>query len=215
MKFDFTTEAPEVRYRLLSNFVGPRPIALVSTMGKNGPNAAPMSFFNVFSHDPAILILGIQKRLDGRDKDTVANIQSTGSFVVNMVDMAIAEGMLICGLPFEPGIDEIATAGLTKRPGVHVPVPSIAESPCVMECVTEEVIDYGRRAIILGKVVHMDVRDDCLDPEGRYVDPAAYQPIARLHADNYIVPDAQFELKAPALDTITPVPADTRADAEG
>ncbi|WP_241963021.1 hypothetical protein [Thalassorhabdomicrobium marinisediminis] len=61
----------------------------------------------------------------------------------------------------------------------------------------------------------MDVRDDCLDPEGRYVDPAAYQPIARLHADNYIVPDAQFELKAPALDTITPVPADTRADAEG
>ncbi|WP_241963020.1 flavin reductase family protein [Thalassorhabdomicrobium marinisediminis] len=145
MKFDFTTETPEVRYRLLSNFVGPRPIALVSTTGKNGPNAAPMSFFNVFSHDPAILILGIQKRLDGRDKDTVANIQSTGSFVVNMVDMAIAEGMLICGLPFEPGVDEIATAGLTKRPGVHVPVPSIAESPCVMECITQEVIDYGRR----------------------------------------------------------------------
>ena len=37
-----------------------------------------------------------------------------------------------------------------------------------------------------------------MEAQGRYVDPAVYQPIARLHADNYIVADRQFELKKPA-----------------
>ena len=52
--------------------------------------------------------------------------------------------------------------------------------------------------LVLGEVVDMSVRDDCLDPGGRYVDASVYHPIARLHADNYIVADRQFELKRPA-----------------
>jgi hypothetical protein len=31
------------------------------------------------------------------------------------------------------------------------------------------------------------------------VDPERYQPIARLHADNYITSDRQFVLKAPPI----------------
>ena len=88
MDFDFTALPDNDLYRLLTNFVGPRPIALVSTANEDGsPNAAPMSFFNVFSHDPAIVILGIQPRLDGVEKDTVQNIRRTGEFVVNMVEI--------------------------------------------------------------------------------------------------------------------------------
>ena len=61
MEFDFETLPPPDRYRLLCSFVAPRPIALVTTLAENGtPNAAPMSFFNVFSQDPPIVILGIQ-----------------------------------------------------------------------------------------------------------------------------------------------------------
>lgn len=44
----------------------------------------------------------------------------------------------------------------------------------------------------------MHVRDDCLDPKGRYVNPERYQPIAPLHADNYIASDRQFVLSKPA-----------------
>lgn len=59
MDFDFTRLSPQDRYRLLTNFVGPRPIALVTTRSEGGhANAAPMSFFNVFSQDPPIVILG-------------------------------------------------------------------------------------------------------------------------------------------------------------
>lgn len=201
MDFDFTRMEPLDRYRLLTNFVGPRPIALVTTRAENGQNnAAPMSFFNVFSHDPAIVILGIQTRQDGREKDTVLNIRRTQEFTINMVDMAISDAMLVCGLGFEPDVDEVAMAGLKSEAGKQIGACWLPDSPCSMECRVERLIDYERRVIVLGEVVHMHVRRDCLDTEGRYVNPETYQPIARLHADNYIASDNQFVLKSPSLD---------------
>lgn len=196
MNFDFTVLPEDDRYRLLTNFVGPRPIALVSTVDEQGrKNAAPMSFFNVFSHEPPILILGIQPREDGAPKDTVANLRRSGEFVVHMVDMAIAQSMLVTGRDVPPGVDEIALAGLTAVPSIQVAAPRIAQSPCAMECRVEQIIDYPRRAIILGRVVQMFVRDECLDAAGRYVNPATYQPIARLHMDNYVTSDHQIVLE--------------------
>jgi flavin reductase (DIM6/NTAB) family NADH-FMN oxidoreductase RutF len=202
MEFDFTNLEPESRYRLLTNFVGPRPIALVTTRSPSGSNnAAPMSFFNVFSHEPPIVVLGIQPRLSGQgeEKDTVLNIRRTGEFVINMVDMALAHQMLICGLAFDHEVDEFLMAGLEAAPGRQVDVNYVASSPCAFECKVERLIEYPRRVLILGEVVHMYVRRDCLDADGRYVNPDVYQPIARLHADNYITSDRQIVLKAPPL----------------
>lgn len=200
MEFDFTTLEPESRYRLLTNFVGPRPIALVTTRSRAGHNnAAPMSFFNVFSHDPAIVVLGIQPRLSGEEKDTVLNIRRTGEFAVNMVDMTLSRQMLVCGLGFESEIDELEIAGLEAARCCKIDASYVAASPCCLECRVERLIDFPRRVLVLGEVVHMHVRHDCLDADGRYVNPEAYQPIARLHADNYITSDRQFVLKPPAI----------------
>lgn len=203
MDYDFTVLPPEDRYRLLTNFVGPRPIALVTTRMADGQaNAAPMSFFNVFSHDPAILALGIQPRLAGPEKDTVANIRRTGEFVVHVVDWPLAQAMLVCGLGVEPDVDELRLAGLAEAPAQQVAAPRIAGAACAMECRVERIIDWPKRAMILGEVVQMHVRDDCLDAAGRYVNPDVYQPIARLHADNYITSDRQIELRAPRLEDV-------------
>lgn len=200
MEFDFTELEPQSRYRLLTNFIGPRPIALVTTRSKAGhSNAAPMSFFNVFSHDPAIVVLGIQPRLNGDEKDTMANIRRTQEFAINMVDMALSQQMLVCGLGFDSEIDELEMAGLTSTACRQIDASYAGESPCVFECRVERLIDYPRRTLVLGEVVHMHVRRDCLDAEGHYVDPEKYQPIARLHADNYISSDRQFVLKAPPI----------------
>ncbi|TYB83758.1 flavin reductase family protein [Oceaniovalibus sp. ACAM 378] len=203
MQFNFAELEAQDRYRLLTNFIGPRPIALVSTLSPEGQNnAAPMSFFNVFSHDPAIVILGIQTRPDGVEKDTVCNIRKSGEFVVNMVDMALAEGMLVCGLGVGPEVDEIALAGLTSLPSSQIAPRRIAESPCAMECRVDRLVDYDRRVIVLGEVLQMHVRRECLDSAGRYVNPETYQPIARLHADNYVTSDRQFEMSSPGLASV-------------
>lgn len=200
MEFDFTKLDPQSRYRLLTNFIGPRPIALVTTRSQAGHNnAAPMSFFNVFSHDPAIVVLGIQPRLTGEEKDTMANIRRTQEFTINMVDMALSQQMLVCGLGFDSEVDELSMAGLTAAACTNIDAAYAVESPCVFECRVERLIDYPRRTLVLGEVVHMHVRRECLDADGHYVDPEQYQPIARLHADNYITSDRQFVLKAPPI----------------
>jgi flavin reductase (DIM6/NTAB) family NADH-FMN oxidoreductase RutF len=68
------------RYKVLTAFVLPRPIAWVTTVGPTGVvNAAPFSFFNVFCEDPPLCMFGVNLRPDGRVKDTVTNIRRTGS----------------------------------------------------------------------------------------------------------------------------------------
>lgn len=200
MEFNFTRLEPQDRYRLLTNFIGPRPIALVTTLSEGGTdNAAPMSFFNVFSHDPALVILGIQTRPDGQEKDTVRNIRRDGEFVVNMVDKALSQAMLVCGLAVAEDVDEVALAGLTAAPSARIRARRIVESPCAMECRVDRLLEYGRRVIVIGEVLQMHVHRNCLDAAGRYVNPEVYHPIARLHADNYIFADQQITLPGPQM----------------
>ncbi|MEO1307767.1 MAG: flavin reductase, partial [Pseudomonadota bacterium] len=92
---DFATLTPRERYKLLIGAVIPRPIALITTQSLDGVlNAAPFSFFNVFSEDPALAVIGLEaKRGDDALKDTTCNIQDTGELVINLVDRALAEPM--------------------------------------------------------------------------------------------------------------------------
>jgi len=202
MQFDFTTLPARDRYRLLTNFVGPRPIALVTTRNPDGSNnAAPMSFFNVMSSDPALLVLGIASKPD-QEKDTATNIRRNGTCAIHMVDMDLADTMLIAGLSVPNGVDELSLAGVETSECEVIDAPRIAGAACVFECRVERILDWPNRVLVILEVVRMHVRPDCLDDEGRYVNPEVYQPIARLHGDAYITSDRQFELTAPALESV-------------
>jgi flavin reductase (DIM6/NTAB) family NADH-FMN oxidoreductase RutF len=92
---------PHDRYKLLCGVVVPRPIALVTTLDENGAvNAAPFSFFNVFSEDPPLVVLGLQHKADLSPKDTTRNIRRSGQFVVHLVDEALAAVMNDCAIDF-------------------------------------------------------------------------------------------------------------------
>ena len=55
--------SPRERYKVLTEFVLPRPIAWVTTMGPTGVvNAAPFSFFNVFCEDPPLCMFAVNAR---------------------------------------------------------------------------------------------------------------------------------------------------------
>ena len=162
MEFDFGRIAAELRYKLLVSFVGPRPIALVTTLSPEGVvNAAPMSFFNVFAQSPPLLILGLQDR-EGVRKDTTRNILATREFVVNLVDEPIARQMVVCAAEFPPGVDEVRTAGFTLRPSVTIRPGWIAEAPVAFECRLERTVEFPGRWIVFGEVAHMHVRDACI-----------------------------------------------------
>ena len=65
------------RYKLLIGAVVPRPIAFVSTVSRDGrPNLAPFSFFNAVGSDPMTMLFCPANKLDGTEKDTLANARS-------------------------------------------------------------------------------------------------------------------------------------------
>lgn len=194
--FDFAQLTPRERYKLLIGAVVPRPIALVTSIDANGVvNAAPFSFFNCLSADPAILALGVEYRPAGGQKDTGRNVRETLAFTVNIVSDALLEGMNVCAVPFEPGIDELAQAGLTAMPGVKVPCPWIGQAPAAFECRHHTTLGIGNsREIILGEVVYAHFRPGTVDPVKHYVDPAELDAVGRMGGHGYATTRDYFDL---------------------
>lgn len=194
--FDFAKLTPRERYKLLIGAVVPRPIALVTTVDANGVvNAAPFSFFNCLSADPAILALGVEYRPAGGQKDTGRNVRETLAFTVNIVSDALLDGMNACAVPFEPGVDELAQAGLTAMPGVKVACPWIGQAPAAFECRHHTTLGIGNsREIILGEVVYAHFRADTVDPVKHYVDPVALDAVGRMGGQGYATTRDYFDL---------------------
>jgi flavin reductase (DIM6/NTAB) family NADH-FMN oxidoreductase RutF len=191
---------PHARYKLLCAAICPRPIALVTCVSEAGVvNAAPFSFFNVFSEDPALIVLGLQHRPTavGRvPKDTSRNIALAGQFVVNMVDEALAEAMNVTAIDFPPEVSEIDAAGLTLKPGVTVPVPRIAEAPFAFECRRHTTMAFSpTRELVIGEVLRIHAREGLVDEATLRVSVTAYKPVGRLFADDYARQNDRFELK--------------------
>ena len=199
MEFDFSKLTSKDRYKLLSSTVIPRPIALVSTIDENGVlNAAPYSFFNMFAEEPATCVLGIQKRPDGKYKDTSSLIRKSGEYVINLVDMDLAESMNISSINFDPEYDEFDLAGFTPVASRLIAPPRIKEAPVSFECRRTVTLQLNEeRDLVVGEVLTMHARDGLIDPETLYLDREKYDVVGRLYADLYAPLREVFSLKSP------------------
>jgi flavin reductase (DIM6/NTAB) family NADH-FMN oxidoreductase RutF len=196
MLFDFETLEPMQRYKLLLATVMPRPIAWVTSLDTDGRlNAAPFSFFNAFAADPPTVALGVGNHAPGRLKDTKRNILDTQEFVVNLVSYSVREAMLITSIPFPPGTDELAEAGLTTVPSDKVAPPRIAKSPVSMECRLLQLVPLGNFGLILGQVLRMHVRDEAvLDATRQHIDAEKLDLIGRMEGGWYMRTTTRFEM---------------------
>jgi flavin reductase (DIM6/NTAB) family NADH-FMN oxidoreductase RutF len=188
MLFDFVEIPAKDRYKLLVSTVTPRPIAWVVTLDPEGIiNAAPFSFFNAFSGDPPVVGIGIGSRIPPAPKDTRANIHDTGQFVVNLVSEDMAGAMNVTAIDFAPDVDELAEAGLTTTPCVHVKPPRITESPVALECELLQIVELGGESgLVLGRVVAMHIRDEAvIDARTRYIDTPRLKLIGRMHGSGW------------------------------
>jgi flavin reductase (DIM6/NTAB) family NADH-FMN oxidoreductase RutF len=197
----FTVAFPELepreRYKLLCATIVPRPIALVTSVSRDGiVNAAPFSFFNVFSEDPPLIVLGLQHKAEAAPKDTTRNIAETGVFVVNLVDEGLAEAMNVCAIDFPPQISEIEAAGIELLAGLDIAVPRIAQAPFALECRRTVALAFGpHRELLVGEVLRLHAREGLIDPERLRVNTDTYHPVGRLFGDGYARQRDRFELK--------------------
>lgn len=179
-EFDASTLSWQDQYKLMIGTVTPRPIALVTTLGPHGPNAAPFSFFNAVGSDPAMLMFSVGDKTGGA-KDTVRNIREVPEFVVHIVSDAIKEQMNVCAVDYAPEVNELQRAGFTALPSVRVRPPRIAEAPAALECRLLQIVDLGRKPyhVVFGEVVYFHYHEGIVD-ERFHVDAGRMNPIGRL-----------------------------------
>lgn len=202
--FDPASMSLRERFGLIVGGVAPRPIALAGTVDAQGrPNLSPFSFFNTFGGSPPMVALSPTFRgRDGSSKDTLDNVRATGELTVSVVSWAMTEAMNISSAEFDAGVDEFAKAGFTKLPSVCVTPPGVAESPFVMECAVDRIVELGGAGgsgnLVIARVLRFHVRDDVLGPDGQ-VDPRRLDPVARMGGDWYTrALPGLFELPKPA-----------------
>jgi len=195
-------------YKLLTGIVVPRPVALVSTIDRNGvANLAPFSAFcQAGANPPAVLFCPAlrvpaeagEPRRDLR-KDTLRNIEETGEFVVNAVSEAIAAAANAASAEVPPQVDEFQLAGLTPLASEAVRPPRVAESPAQMECKLLQVVYISRApgagVIVVGEVVRFHVREDLI--EDFRIDPAGLDAVGRMAGNTWVRTRDRIELIRP------------------
>jgi len=211
ISFDFATLSGPQRYKLLCGLVVPRPIALITSISTDGiVNAAPFSFFNVFSESPPLVVVGLQSKADRSLKDTTRNVRANSVFVINMVDEALAADMVDCSIGFPPDIGEPEALRLPMSAGVHVPVPHLAGSPAALECRKVTMMNFGEeRDLLVGEVLGIQVRDGVVDPATLRTDYENYWPVGRVAGTTYARMHDRFDLKPDSFEAwqSRPVPA--------
>lgn len=203
MHLDLATLAPRDRHRWLTPLIAPRPIAFVSTLSAAGVgNLAPFSFFAMGGQNPQGVAICPTADRHGNPKDTLRNIRETGEFTINIVSREMAERVNQASAPYPPEVDEFDITGFTRVPSVAVKPPRVAEAPAALECRVFQVIPQGEGPMhgtwVLGEVLHLWVRDDVLDADGR-PDTAKVHPAARMGRDEWaeVTPAVTFRMVRP------------------
>ncbi|SDG92986.1 flavin reductase family protein [Psychroflexus sediminis] len=192
-------------YGMLSGSIGPRPIALVSTVDQNGaPNLSPYSFFNVFSAHPPILVFSPVRRVrDNSVKHTLENAMQTKEIVINVVNWDMVQQVSLSSTEYEQGINEFEKSGFTMLASDLVKPPRVKESPVQYECKVKDTIALGEEGgagnLVIAEVVKLHIREDLLD-EGLHIDQYKIDLVARMGGNWYSrANQGMFEVEKPIL----------------
>ena len=178
------TPTHELQKYLLSS-IGPRPIALASTIDKDGiNNVSPFSFFNIFSANPPIAIFSPARRIrNNTTKDTLENIKQIKEVVINIVSEDIAQKSVVTSAEYPQEIDEFIESGLTAIPSKKIKPYRVQESPVQMECKVKKIIELGENAgsgaLIICEILLIHISQHILD-DNNDIDPNKIKLIGRL-----------------------------------
>jgi len=188
----------------LLSAVVPRPIALASTVDKDGNvNLSPFSFFNVFSAKPPILVFSPARRVrDNTTKHTLQNVGAVPEVCINIVSHAMVEQASLASSEYPAGVNEFVKAGFRQEPSETIRPPRVGESPVSFECAVRQLIPLGAEGgagtLIVAEVLLMRLHESVLDANGR-IDAGKLDAVARMGGDLYCRASGQavFEVAKP------------------
>lgn len=194
------------RHRILLGAVGPRPIALVSTVDEFGtPNLSPYSFFNIFSSNPPTLIFSPARRVrDNTTKDTLHNVLREQEVVVNVVNFDLVQQVNLSSAEYPSDVDEFVKSGLTPVPSELVAPPRVAESPVSLECIVKDVVALGEEGgagnLVICEIKKIHCAPHVMSDEGG-LDQEALDLVGRMGKNWWVRAsgDALFTVGAPQV----------------
>lgn len=194
------------RHRILLGAVGPRPIALVSTVDEFGnPNLSPFSFFNIFSSNPPTVIFSPARRVrDNTTKDTLHNALREQEVVVNVVNYDLVQQVNLSSAEYPSHVDEFVKSGLTPVPSELVAPPRVAESPVSLECIVKDVVALGEEGgagnLVICEIKKIHCADYVMSDEGG-LDQEALDLVGRMGKNWWVRAsgDALFSVGAPKV----------------
>ncbi|WP_223607014.1 flavin reductase family protein [Chryseobacterium sp. OSA05B] len=175
---------------IMQTAVSPRPIALASTVDKNGTiNLSPFSFFNMFSTVPPILIFSPSRRVrDNTTKHTLENVLEVPEVVIGTVNFPIVQQISLASTEYETGINEFIKSGLTMKDADLVQPKLIEECPVNFECKVLEVKSLGDQGgagnLVICEVQKIHIREEYLNETGN-LDQQKLDIVARLGGNFY------------------------------
>jgi flavin reductase (DIM6/NTAB) family NADH-FMN oxidoreductase RutF len=191
---------------LLQTAIAPRPIALASTIDKNGNiNLSPFSFFNIFSSNPPVVIFSPARRVrDNTTKHTFENLLEVPEVVIGNVSFDMVQQVSLASTEYGDGVNEFLKTGLTMKSADLVKPPLILESPVNMECKVLEIKHLGKEGgagnLIICEVLKVHVREEFLDKNEK-LDQTKLNLVSRLGGNWYGKTSAEtlFEVPKPLV----------------
>jgi flavin reductase (DIM6/NTAB) family NADH-FMN oxidoreductase RutF len=175
-------------HALLTSLWTPRAIALIGSQDSHGVmNLAPFSFATAIASRPMLFATSISDGPGGRAKDTLANIEATGVYTVNIVDEPMLEAMHKSSTAFPAEVSEFERVSLTPVAGERVAAPRVAESPASWEMELQQSLrfDEAHTTLVIGKALLMHVREGLVE-DGEAA-PEKLRSVGRLGKDRYAV----------------------------
>ncbi len=177
--------------RLLQGAIAPRPIALASTIDRQGnQNLSPFSFFNLFGINPTTLIFSPSRRSrDNTVKHTYENVKEVPEVVINMVNHAMVEQVSLASTEYPRGVSEFIKAGFTPIPSETIRPMRVKESPVQLECKVRQVIETsalgGSANLVICEILRVHIDEGVLDEKGD-IDPKRIDLVGRMGGDLYV-----------------------------
>ena len=175
---------------LLQTAIAPRPIALASTIDKDGNiNLSPFSFFNMFSSNPPVVIFSPARRVrDNTTKHTLENVLEIPEVVIGIVNFKIVQQISLASTEYEKGVNEFVKSGLTMKDSDVVRPKLIDDCPVNLECKVLEIKHLGTEGgagnLVICEILKIHVREEYLNEEGN-LDQMKLDLVARLGSNWY------------------------------
>ena len=191
MIIDFAQHNTASRYHLMTQTVIPRPIAWALTQNANNTfNLAPFSYFNAVCSRPPLLMIAVDKKPSGENKDTTQNLNIGDPCVIHIPSASHAKEVTSTAATLDYGMSEVDKLGLQLVDQEGFCLPRLAQCKLAYMCQVYDTkaIGDGPQNLIFLEAKQLYAEDEIvsLDEKGRHIiDPLKVDPLARLGASQY------------------------------